>query len=51
MTELAVLNTKFEKSGSLKANVDFSVEKINETVVHQVVKSNSGRSSSRYSHD
>lgn len=38
MTELAVLNTKFEKSGSLKANVDFSVEKINETVVHQVVK-------------
>lgn len=38
MTELAVLNTKFEKSGSLKANVDFSVEKINGTVVHQVVK-------------
>ena len=38
MTELAVLNTKFEKSGSLKANIDFSVEKINETVVHQVVK-------------
>jgi large subunit ribosomal protein L4 len=38
MTELAVLNTKFEKSGSLKANIDFSAEKINETVVHQVVK-------------
>jgi large subunit ribosomal protein L4 len=38
MTELAVLNTKFEKSGSLKASVDFSVESINETVVHQVVK-------------
>ncbi len=38
MTELSVLNTKFEKSGSLKANVDFSVETINQTVVHQVVK-------------
>ena len=38
MTELAVLNTKFEKAGSLKAAVDFSVEKINGTVVHQVVK-------------
>lgn len=38
MTDLTVLNTKFEKSGSLKANLDFSVEKINTTVVHQVVK-------------
>jgi large subunit ribosomal protein L4 len=38
MTELNVLNTKFEKSGSLKANVDLSVEAINEAVVHQVVK-------------
>ncbi len=38
MTDLAVLNTKFEKSGSLKANIDFSVETINMTVVHQVVK-------------
>lgn len=38
MTELSVLNTKFEKTGSLKANVDFSVETINQTVVHQVVK-------------
>ena len=37
-TELAVLNKKFEKSGSLKANVDFSAETINGTVVHQVVK-------------
>lgn len=37
-TEIAVLNTKFEKSGSLKANVDFSPEAINGTVVHQVVK-------------
>jgi len=38
MTELAVLNTKFEKSGTLKASIDFSVEAINGTVVHQVVK-------------
>jgi large subunit ribosomal protein L4 len=38
MTELSVLNTKFEKSGSVKANLDFSVEAINGTVVHQVVK-------------
>ncbi|MGE3609670.1 MAG: 50S ribosomal protein L4 [Bacteriovoracaceae bacterium] len=38
MTEIAVLNTKFEKAGSLKANVDFSVDAINGTVVHQVVK-------------
>lgn len=38
MTEIAVLNTKFEKSGSLKANIDLSAEKINVTVVHQVVK-------------
>lgn len=38
MTELNVLNTKFEKSGSLKANLDMSVEAINEAVVHQVVK-------------
>ena len=37
-TELAVLNTKFEKSGSLKANVDLSKEVINVAVVHQVVK-------------
>jgi large subunit ribosomal protein L4 len=38
MTELNVLNTKFEKSGSLKASVDLSAEAINEAVVHQVVK-------------
>jgi large subunit ribosomal protein L4 len=38
MTEIALLNTKFEKSGSVKADIDFSVEKINGTVVHQVVK-------------
>ncbi len=37
-TEIAVLNNKFEKSGSLKANVDFSADSINGTVVHQVVK-------------
>ena len=38
MTEIALLNTKFEKSGSVKANIDLSVESINGTVVHQVVK-------------
>jgi large subunit ribosomal protein L4 len=38
MTEIALLNTKFEKSGSVKANIDLSAEKINVTVVHQVVK-------------
>lgn len=38
MTEIAVLNTKYEKSGSVKANIDLSAEKINGTVVHQVVK-------------
>jgi len=38
MTEISLLNTKFEKSGSLKANIDLSVEKINLTVVHQIVK-------------
>ena len=38
MTEIALLNTKFEKSGSVKANVDFSPEAINGTVVHQIVK-------------
>jgi large subunit ribosomal protein L4 len=38
MTDIALLNTKFEKSGSIKANIDFSAEKINGTVVHQVVK-------------
>ncbi|MBA2403642.1 MAG: 50S ribosomal protein L4 [Bdellovibrionales bacterium] len=38
MTEISLLNTKFEKSGSVKANIDLSVDKINVTVVHQIVK-------------
>jgi large subunit ribosomal protein L4 len=38
MTEIALLNAKFEKTGSMKANVDLSAEKINVPVVHQVVK-------------
>lgn len=38
MTDITVLNSKFEKSGSLKASVDLSTESINEAVVHQVVK-------------
>ncbi len=38
MTELNVLNSKFEKAGSLKIDRDFSVDSINGTVVHQVVK-------------
>lgn len=38
MTELNVLNKKFEKASSLKVEADFSVEAINEAVVHQVVK-------------
>ncbi len=38
MTDIALLNSKFEKTGSLKASVDLSVEKINVPVVHQVVK-------------
>jgi large subunit ribosomal protein L4 len=38
MTEISLLNAKFEKTGSVKANVDFSAEKINQAVVHQVVK-------------
>ena len=38
MTDIAVLNTKFEKSGSLKATIDLSAEKVNVPVVHQVVK-------------
>jgi len=37
-TELNVLNNKFEKAGSLKAEVNFAPESINEAVVHQVVK-------------
>jgi large subunit ribosomal protein L4 len=38
MTEIALLNTKFEKSGSVKAKIDLSAETINMTVVHQIVK-------------
>jgi large subunit ribosomal protein L4 len=38
MTDITVLNTKFEKSGALKASVDLSAEKVNVPVVHQVVK-------------
>lgn len=38
MTELNVLNSKFEKASSLKVDTDLSVESINEAVVHQVVK-------------
>jgi len=38
MTDIVVLNSKFEKSGALKATVDLSTEKVNVPVVHQVVK-------------
>jgi large subunit ribosomal protein L4 len=38
MTDITVLNKKFEKSGSLKTEQDLSAEKINVPVVHQVVK-------------
>lgn len=38
MTDITLLNSKFEKSGAMKANLDFSAEKINIPVVHQVVK-------------
>lgn len=38
MTEIAVLNTKFEKAGSVKAELNLSAEAVNVAVVHQVVK-------------
>ena len=38
MNEIVVLNSKFEKTGSLKTNVELSPEKILVPVVHQVVK-------------
>lgn len=38
MTDIAVLNTKFEKSASLKTDVSLEADKINMNVVHQVVK-------------
>ena len=38
MTELNVLNSKFESKEKIKVNFDFSPEAINVPVVHQVVK-------------
>jgi large subunit ribosomal protein L4 len=38
MSEINLLNTKFEKTTALKTNVDLSAEVINVPVVHQVVK-------------
>lgn len=38
MAEIVVLNSKFEKSGALKTNVDLSADKISTASVHQVVK-------------
>ena len=38
MAEITVLNTKFEKSGSLNTAVDLSADSINVPVVHQMVK-------------
>lgn len=38
MTDIVVLNKKFEKGASLKTDLDLSAEKINVPVVHQVVK-------------
>jgi large subunit ribosomal protein L4 len=38
MTDIAVLNNKFEKSGSLNTNVDLSAEAIKVPAVHQIVK-------------
>jgi large subunit ribosomal protein L4 len=38
MAELAVLNSKFDKAGSLKVDLELSPESINIPVVHQVVK-------------
>ena len=38
MTDIAVLNSKFEKASSLKTEVSLDADKINENVVHQVVK-------------
>jgi len=37
-TEVNVLNSKFEKSGSLRTELDLNPENIHESVVHQVVK-------------
>lgn len=38
MAEINVLNSKFEKSGTLKTDVDLSSESIAEAAIHQVVK-------------
>lgn len=38
MSDITVLNSKFEKSGSLKTDVELSPEAIKTPVVHQVVK-------------
>jgi large subunit ribosomal protein L4 len=38
MSDITVLNNKFEKSASLKTELDLSPEQINTPVVHQVVK-------------
>jgi large subunit ribosomal protein L4 len=38
MTDIVVLNKKFEKAAPLKTGVDLSADKINVPVVHQVVK-------------
>jgi large subunit ribosomal protein L4 len=38
MADINVLNSKFEKSGSLKTDVDLAPEQINVPVVHQIVK-------------
>ena len=38
MTELTVLNSKFEAQNKFNTEVDFAPEKINVPVVHQVVK-------------
>ncbi len=38
MSDITVLNSKFEKSGSLKSDLDLGPESINAPVVHQVVK-------------
>ena len=38
MADITVLNTKFEKSGSLSTEVNLSSESINVPVVHQIVK-------------
>ena len=38
MTDIAVLNSQFEKSGQVQASVGLGAEDINQAVVHQVVK-------------